>query len=153
EAAEIRRRLAADNPAAYEPDLAASLSNLGIQLSEAGRRSEALTATEEAVEIYRRLAADNPAAYEPDLARSLTNWAWVRYEAQQDPSGALRATGEAVEIYRWLVTAVPAQFLSPLRDVLGLQADLLIRLGRMREAEAIRRWLRENPLPPDPHNR
>ncbi|MFE7595591.1 tetratricopeptide repeat protein [Streptomyces sp. NPDC057494] len=59
---EIYLRLAADNPAAYEPDLAASLGNLGKFLTEVERWGEALTATQEAVEIYRRLAADHPAA-------------------------------------------------------------------------------------------
>ncbi|RSN29795.1 hypothetical protein DMH12_38765, partial [Streptomyces sp. WAC 04229] len=73
EAAEIRRRLAQDNPATYEPNLADSLSNLGIRLAETGRRSEALTAAEEAAEIRRRLAQDNPATYEPNLADSLSN--------------------------------------------------------------------------------
>ncbi|MDH2394172.1 tetratricopeptide repeat protein, partial [Streptomyces sp. HNM0663] len=144
EAVDVYRRLAAGNPAAYEPDLAGSLSNLGNRLSEVGRRDEALTATQEAVEIRRRLAAGNPAAYEPDLARSLTAWAWVRHEAQQDLPGALRATGEAVEIYRRLVAAVPAWFLSPLRAVLALQADLLLRLGRLREASDIQVWLAAN---------
>uniref|UniRef100_UPI002AD336C5 tetratricopeptide repeat protein n=1 Tax=unclassified Frankia TaxID=2632575 RepID=UPI002AD336C5 len=55
------------------PDLARSLDNLGADLSELGRRDEALTATEQVVEIYRRLAAANRAAFEPDLARSLDN--------------------------------------------------------------------------------
>ncbi|MFI5963589.1 tetratricopeptide repeat protein [Streptomyces asoensis] len=144
EAVAICRRLAAANPAAYEPDLARSLSNLGEDLSAVGRRSEALTASQEAVQLYRRLVSANPAAHEPDLAASLTNWACVRHEARQDPSGALRATGEAVEIYRRLMTSAPARFLSPLRFVLGLQADLLVRLGRVREAREIRTWLAAN---------
>ncbi|MFD0159965.1 tetratricopeptide repeat protein, partial [Streptomyces sp. NPDC127139] len=55
------------------PNLATSLSNLGNQLAQTGRRSEALTAEQEAVEIRRRLAQDNPAAYEPNLAGSLSN--------------------------------------------------------------------------------
>ena len=38
------RRLAAGNPAAYEPDLASSLNNLSIRLADAGRRDEGLTA-------------------------------------------------------------------------------------------------------------
>ncbi|WP_367575187.1 tetratricopeptide repeat protein [Streptomyces griseoaurantiacus] len=143
EAVEIYRRLAADNPAAHDPDLARSLSNLA-GLSEVGRHKDALIPAQEAVEIYRRLAADNPAAHDPELATSLTNWAWLRFEAQQDASGALQATGEAVEIYRRLVTAVPAQFLPPLRNVLGLQAKLLLRLGRMQEARDIRSWLAAN---------
>ncbi|MFJ4013871.1 tetratricopeptide repeat protein, partial [Streptomyces sp. NPDC090026] len=71
--AQANQQLAHINPAAYEPDLAMSLSNLGIRLSEVGRRSEALTPEQQAVEIRRRLAAGNPAAYEPDLARSLSN--------------------------------------------------------------------------------
>ncbi|MFV2099449.1 tetratricopeptide repeat protein, partial [Micromonospora sp. LOL_014] len=65
EAADIYRRLATVNPAAYEPELAASLNNLSVDLSEAGRRDEALDATVESVTIRRRLAQANPAAYEP----------------------------------------------------------------------------------------
>uniref|UniRef100_UPI001EF6B414 tetratricopeptide repeat protein n=1 Tax=Frankia sp. Cj3 TaxID=2880976 RepID=UPI001EF6B414 len=73
QAIEIYRRLATANRAAFEPDLARSLTNLGVWLSGLGRREEALAATEQAVEIYRRLATANRAAFEPDLARSLTN--------------------------------------------------------------------------------
>jgi len=65
---ERHRRLAAANPAAYEPDLAMSLNNLSVRLAVAGRRDEGLATIEEAVEVYRRLAAANPAAYEPNLA-------------------------------------------------------------------------------------
>ncbi|WP_327749669.1 tetratricopeptide repeat protein [Streptomyces europaeiscabiei] len=132
EAVKIRRRLAEADPAAFEPDLATSLSNLGEDLSAVGRRGEALTATEEAVKIQRRLAEADPAAFEPNLARSLSAWAWVRFEARQDLSEALRATEEAIELYRKLVAIVPARFASPLRDVLGLQADLLLSLRRLR---------------------
>ena len=67
EAVELYRRLAAANPAAYEPHLADSLNNLSIRLADAGRREEALAAIEEAVGIRRRLAAAS-ASYEPDLA-------------------------------------------------------------------------------------
>ncbi|MFJ2716839.1 tetratricopeptide repeat protein [Streptomyces sp. NPDC087437] len=144
EAVEIRRRLAADNPAAYEPDLALSLNNFGNRLSGVGRWEEALTATGEAVEIRHRLAAANPAAHEPDLALSLSAWASVRYEARQDLPAALRATVDAVEIYSKLVTAMPARFISPLRNVLHLQADLMRSLGHLQEAEAVRAWLAAN---------
>jgi hypothetical protein len=70
---EIRRRLAAANPAVYEPALAMALTNLSIDLADVGRRDEGLAAIEEAVEVRRRLAAANPAAYEPALADSLNN--------------------------------------------------------------------------------
>jgi hypothetical protein len=57
-----------------DPEKRAALnSRLSWRLHLAGRREEALTATEQAIEIHRRLAAANPAAFEPDLARSLTN--------------------------------------------------------------------------------
>ncbi|MFK4100856.1 tetratricopeptide repeat protein [Streptomyces sp. NPDC019531] len=143
EALEIRRRLAASNPA-HEPNFAASLSNLGFFLTEVGRWEEALTVTQEAVVVYRRLAADNPSAHELNLATSLCNWARVRYEAQQDLPGALRATAEVVEIYRRLVTVAPERFLSPLYSVLDLRADVLLRLGRWREAREIQAWLNAN---------
>ena len=67
----LYRGLAVDNPA-FTPDLAMALNNLGVFLSELGRRAEALAPTHEAVDLYRGLAADNP-AFTPDLARSLAN--------------------------------------------------------------------------------
>ncbi|MEU9522805.1 tetratricopeptide repeat protein [Streptomyces sp. NPDC048224] len=150
EAVKIRRRLAQDNPAAYEPNLATSLSNLGIRLAQAGRHDEALTTTNEAVVIYRRLAQDNPAAYEPNLATSLTVLAML-LAAKSDLYEALRATEEGLDLYsRHVATAPP--LLPRLHAVMGLQADLLDGLGLQEESETVRRWLRENPLPPDsPH--
>ena len=56
----VRRRLAAANAAAYEPDLAMSLNNLSVRLAEAGRRDEGLTAIEEAVAVRQRLARTRP---------------------------------------------------------------------------------------------
>ncbi|QTD96411.1 tetratricopeptide repeat protein [Streptomyces cyanogenus] len=150
DAVEIRRRLAADNPAAYEPDLATSLSNLGIQLAEAGRRSEALTAEQNAVEIRRRLAADNPPAYEPELATSLSVLAILLAEGGDLPA-ALRLTGEAVDLYRSHIGTMPS-VLPQVHAVLGLQADVLEGLGRQGEAEQVRRWIRDNPLPRDSHS-
>jgi tetratricopeptide (TPR) repeat protein len=50
-----------------------SLNNLSADLSDLGRREDALTAGEEAVAAYRALAAARPDAFLPDLARSLTN--------------------------------------------------------------------------------
>ncbi|MEU5757028.1 tetratricopeptide repeat protein, partial [Streptomyces sp. NPDC047829] len=95
------QQLAAGNPAAHGPDLATSLTNLGVQLAKAGRHGDALTTTEEAVEIRRRLARDNPAAYEPDLATSLTNLG-VQLAKAGRHGDALTTTEEAVEIRRRL---------------------------------------------------
>ncbi|MYZ38062.1 tetratricopeptide repeat protein [Streptomyces sp. SID4917] len=143
---EIFRRLVTENPAFYEPDLARSLSNLSNRLSQAGRRGEALSASEQAVEIRRRLAADNPAFYEPYLARSLTILG-VRLAEAGDPSTALQVTGEAVNLYRSLVATMPS-LLPGGHEVLGLQVVLLESLGRSEDADAVRNWLRAHPLPP-----
>ncbi|MCX4993473.1 tetratricopeptide repeat protein [Streptomyces sp. NBC_00568] len=140
EAVEIYRRLATANPTAYEPHLAIFLSNLGIRLSKVERWEEALTVTGEAVEIDRRLATANPTTYEPSLADSLDTWARIGLKMQLLQE-ALRATGESIELYRKLVAVAPAKFTTHLRAVLTLQADLLDRLRRNREAGEIRRWL------------
>ncbi|MFD6936931.1 trypsin-like peptidase domain-containing protein [Streptomyces goshikiensis] len=103
---QANRQLATSAPAAYEPDLAASLSILGIRLSQAGRGAEALEPTEQAVEIRRRLAAGNPAAYEPDLATSLSNLG-IRLSQAGPRTEALTVTEEAAEILRRLAAALP----------------------------------------------
>ncbi|MDT3395350.1 tetratricopeptide repeat protein, partial [Streptomyces sp. B1866] len=131
--AQANQQLAADNPAAYEPDLARSLSNLGIYLAEAGRRGEALTTTEQAVEIYRRLAADNPAAYEPDLARSLSNLGiWLAEAGHRDE--ALTAEQQAVEIWRRLAADNPAAYEPDLARSLYNLGNRLAAAGHRDEA-------------------
>ncbi|WP_327257092.1 tetratricopeptide repeat protein [Streptomyces sp. NBC_01244] len=151
QALKIRRRLAADNPASYEPDLAAALTTLGLDLSEAGHHAEALDAAEEAVEIRRRLAADTPASYEPDLALSLSTLGLLLIEMEGDLSRVLRLTGEAVELYRRHIATTPT-LLARLHPLLQLQASVLVELGRPKDAEAVRRWLGENPLPLSSHD-
>ncbi|MFF8387101.1 tetratricopeptide repeat protein [Streptomyces kanasensis] len=125
---QANQQLAQDNPAAYEPDLAASLSNLGNQLAAAGKRGEALTATGEAVEIYRRLAADNPAVYAPDLARSLSNLG-NQLAAAGKRGQTLTATEEAVEIYRRLAADNPAVYEPDLARSLSILAIPLAEGG------------------------
>jgi nucleoside phosphorylase len=55
----------------FLPDLAGSLNNLSIMLSEVGQRDSALNATREAVEAYRALAAQNPDAFLPGASARL----------------------------------------------------------------------------------
>jgi len=64
EAIDVRRRLVQSRPDAFLPDLATSLSNISVDLSNLGRR-------EEAPAIYRRLAEIRPDVFLPDLAMSL----------------------------------------------------------------------------------
>ncbi|MFF0429123.1 tetratricopeptide repeat protein [Streptomyces sp. NPDC004520] len=106
---QANRQLAAADPAAYEPDFAASLSNLSNRLTEAGRRVEALATPEQAVEIYRRLTAADLAAYEPRLAASLSNLS-IRLSVAGRGTEALTAAEQAVEIRRRLAAANPAAY-------------------------------------------
>jgi hypothetical protein len=73
EATEIRLTLAAADLGRYLPDLAQSLSNIGITYTEFGRRAEALPVAMEAVEIRCGLGAAKPEHYLPDLVSSLRN--------------------------------------------------------------------------------
>ena len=60
EAVKIRRKLAAANPDAYEPDLATALNNLGNRLSELGRREAALGPAEEAAGALSQAGGGQP---------------------------------------------------------------------------------------------
>jgi hypothetical protein len=51
---ELYRQLATRNPDAFQPDLATSLNNLGLRLSDLGQREAALAATREAVELVSK---------------------------------------------------------------------------------------------------
>ncbi|QDY11809.1 tetratricopeptide repeat protein [Micromonospora sp. HM134] len=133
EAAGICRRLAEASPAAFLPDLAASLNNLGILLSDLGRREEALPPVEEAAGIYRRLAEASPAAFLPDLAASLNNLG-MRLSDLGRRQEALTPVEEAVAIRRRLAEASPAAYLPDLATSLNTLGILLAEVGRREEA-------------------
>jgi Tetratricopeptide repeat len=127
--------LAGSNPAAYLPDLAASVSNLAGRLTGAGRRDEALAAGQEAVGLYRDLAEHNPAAYLPDQAASVTNLA-VQLAGAGRQEEALAAAQEAVGLYRDLARANPAAYLPGLAASVNNLAVQLAGAGRQEQALA-----------------
>ena len=86
------RGLATQNPGAYRPDLAMTLTNLGVVYRDTQRFGDAESAYKEALDIQRSLAAQNPAAYRPDLASILTNLGVVLR-----PDAALRRRGERLQ--------------------------------------------------------
>src|SRR5262249_50330650 len=143
EAVQIYRRLAQANPAAYDPDLALSLNNLGNRLSGLGRREDALTATTEAVQIYRRLAQANPPAYDPDLAWGRCGFAGVRAAGEVELPEALDAARESVGIYERLAEKLPQAFTGDLQGTLGTLADVLDELGRDEEAGEVRQRIEQ----------
>ncbi len=150
DAVEILRRLAEDNPASFEPDLAQSLNNLSNGLSDTGNTAGALKAIKEAVEIRRRLAVDNPVRFELDLAQSLNNLS-NRLSNAGDNTGALAAIKQGAEIYRRLAEDNPARFepdlassLNNLSSCLGDAGDDLRALEAINGAVEIHRRLAED---------
>ncbi|MFJ9351731.1 tetratricopeptide repeat protein, partial [Streptomyces sp. NPDC101237] len=155
--AQADRQLTHDDPAAHEPNLARSLSNLGVRLSEAGHRRDALTTTQEATEIYRGLAADDPATHEPDLARSLSNLA-IQLSQAGHRQDALTTAHEAVEIRRRLAAENPAAHEPDLATSLSNLGIQLSQAGHRRDAlataqeatEIYRRLAANNPAAREP---
>ena len=133
EAVELYRGLAEATPAAYTPNLAASLNNLANILSEVGKQDEALEAAREAVRLRRALAEATPQAYTPNLAMSLTNLAAFLSEVGER-NEALEAAREAVELYRGLAEATPAAYTPNLAMSLNNLANRLSAVGERNEA-------------------
>ena len=110
---------------AFQPDLAMSLNNLAIRLSELGRRSEALAPAQEAVELYRALARQNPDAFQPYLARALVAVGQA-LEGNDRGREALVSFAEAVRILTPHFQALPDAHLA----VMGWLAKEYERLAR-----------------------
>ena len=108
EALTIRRRLADENPAAFEADVAGTCNNLG-NLFKNGRPQEAEKLYLEALTIYRRLAKDNPAAFEADVAMTCNNLG-ILYDDNGKPQEAEKLYLEALTIYRRLARDNPAAY-------------------------------------------
>ncbi|MDP6263575.1 MAG: tetratricopeptide repeat protein [Rhodospirillales bacterium] len=146
-AVQVFRRLAAANPARFEPDLASNLNSLSNRLSETGDIAGALAASTEAVQVSHRLAAANPARFEPDLAPILNSLS-SRLTETGDAAGALASSTEAAEVSRRLAAANPARFepglascLNNLSIRLGATGDVAGALAAITEAVEIRRRL------------
>jgi tetratricopeptide (TPR) repeat protein len=105
---DLYRRLAQARPDAFipSPDLAASLNNIGGDLSNLGRREEALAASQESVDIRRRLTQARPDAFLPNLAMSLNNLGAMLSNLGRREE-ALAASQEAVDLYRRLAQEQP----------------------------------------------
>jgi tetratricopeptide (TPR) repeat protein len=98
-----------------------SLNNLGIRLSDLGRRDDALAAAQETVDIRRHLAQAWPDAFLSDLAVSLGAMSRVLADLERHREAARTAT-EALEVLAPFVENYPLAF----RDVASaLGADIL----------------------------
>jgi tetratricopeptide (TPR) repeat protein len=129
------RKLLADRPDAFLPDLALSLDNLANSLSAAGRREDALQVAAEVVTTYRKLLTVLPNIFLPDLAGSLNNLAG-RLIGVGRRDDAMRVCQEALGIQRELVEAQPTVFAVDLARYLGRACTVHRACGQHREAAA-----------------
>ena len=138
EAAGIYSELAQANPAAWLPEQAMALNNLGSFLRDvgerdAGEREEGLRIAREAVDIYWELAQTSPAAWLPGLARAMINLANRLGEAGEQQS-ALEVAREAIEYYRELARTNPVAYLPSLAGSLINLTALLSMAGEWQAA-------------------
>ena len=136
EALEIRRRLAKDNPKAYEPDVAGTLNNLAGLYYNTQRFTESEKMYMEALEIYRRLAKDNPKAYEPYVAATLNGLA-ILYSDTQRFTESEKMYMEALEIYQRLAKDNPKAYEQDVAGTLNNLAILYKNTQRFTESEKI----------------
>lgn len=152
EAVSVCRRLAEEDASRFLPELARTLSTLGVVLGEVDRQDEALEALEEALGILRELAPFDDELL-PDLAGILTNLG-SRLNRLGRREDGFQATEEAVEIYRKVAWKRPDPLLSffsaslhHLGNCLNHRGDLEEALRASQEAVEIIRRLTE--LRPD----
>ena len=151
-ALEIRRRLAQQNPQAYEPDVATALNNLAALYSDTQRFTESESMFQEALEIYRHLAQQNPQAYEPYVARTLNNLALLYSDTQRLSESELMYQ-EALAICRRLAQQNPQAYEPDVAMTLNNLAILYSDTQRLSESESMfqealairRRLAQQNP--------
>ena len=152
EAVDAYRELAAADPGQYQPDLAASLTDLSNRFSELGRWAEALDAEQEVLKIRRELAAADPDQYRANLAGALTNLG-ITLSALGRRAEALPPAEEAVDAYRELAVADPGQYQANLATSLSNLSVRFSELGRPEalnaEQEAVEIWREVAPANPD----
>jgi Tetratricopeptide repeat len=130
-----RRSEAAQDPAAYPPDLAATLNNLGNLYDDTHRFAEAEATLKEAADIRRALAAQNPAAYRPDLAQTLNNLGALYGETHRFAEAEV-ALRETADIQRTLAAQNPAAYRPNLAAMLNNLGYLYGTARRFADAEA-----------------
>ena len=130
----LTTRITSENRAATSAsDQAGWLTSHALRLAEAGRRAEALTASQEALDLRRELAGGNRDAYLPDLAMSVNNHAGRLAEAGRRAE-ALTGSKEAVDLYRELAGGNRDAYLPNLAMSVNNRANRLAAAGQRAEA-------------------
>jgi len=127
-------RLAEQNPAVFEPNLAHCYGILAVLYRENLQREKAEEFLDKTSEIFTRLAGKNPAAYEAELAQWCTirgifycdNWCYEKAE---------EALSKASAIFSRLAEKSPEAYEKGLADCCAFQGLLHNNTGRYEEAE------------------
>ncbi|KGN68803.1 hypothetical protein HR09_07450 [Porphyromonas gulae] len=150
EVLDIYKELAKKNPEAYNLDLAMTLNNLGLLLSNNNETKQAQVCYQEALKIRRALATKNPQAYNPYLASTLNNLGLL-LSNNNEIERAKDCYQKALEIRRDLATKNPQAYNPDLAGTLNNLAVLYYQINNRKEAEqaykealAIRKILAEN---------
>ena len=134
-AAEVYRRLAADDPEAFLPDLAAAQSRLAVLLGASGRTAEALAMKREADTACRACRPSCPDWTLAACAASLGALA-EQFGRSGLHEGSLACANQALGTWRALGQSQPAAFLPDLGRALHRLAVRLRESGHDKEALA-----------------
>ena len=115
---DIQRGLAGQNPAAYRPDLAMILTNLGVVYRHTQRFGDAESAYKEALGHPARPRRPEPRAYRPAIPKILINLGTV-YRNTQRFGDAESAYKEALDIRRGLAAQNPAAYRPAIAKILA----------------------------------
>ena len=132
------QRLAANNPEAYEPDMAGTQFNLAVLYLDTQRFAEAEKMYLAAMNTYQRLAANNPEAYEPDVARTQNNLGTLYYN-----TGRYAEAGKmylsVLDTYRHLAVSNPEAYEPDMAVTQNNLGTLYYNTGKYAEAEKMYR--------------
>jgi len=130
------RVLASEDREAHIHDVGGALLSLVAVLDPV----DALAASKEAIDIFWERTSVHPLAFRPQYAMVLHNYAILLQSAGQ-LAPALDACERAAAVYRELAREYPERYRSDYADELQFKASLLDRLGKGREARAVRRQI------------
>ena len=118
------------------PDVARTLTNLGVLYRRQGRSSQAERAYREALRTLGSLEAAAPGATDAERARTLNNLGVLLSKVRRlrEAESVYR---RAIALYDTLTKKQPAVYRSDYVRVLGNLAKLYDETGRKREAQAV----------------
>ncbi|MEV0808371.1 tetratricopeptide repeat protein [Micromonospora sp. NPDC050200] len=131
----IWRRLSAERPSVYLPELALALNTVGLRHADLGQLTAAVDVAEGSVRIYRDLVRVNAVAFELDLAAVLANLSGYLWQLGRRTE-ALQANSEAEEVFARWGGANPEAFSLHLRHV----RENIARMNAQRGPADLRRW-------------